>query len=78
VWGSRDGTAWERRGGERPTFPPFASYRRDHRAIELDLPLAAADLRFVEIRVPPQNEFIVFDQHSAGTWGVHELVVLGR
>jgi len=77
VWGSRDGTDWTRLGGRSPTMPPFASYRRDHRAVELDLPLVAADVRYLEIRVPAQNAMVFFASHGTGTWGVHELVVLG-
>jgi hypothetical protein len=77
AWGSRDGAAWERLGGEPLTPPPFASYERDHRAIEIDLPFPPASVRLLEIRVPPENPFVVFDGHSTGVWGVHELEVLG-
>jgi len=77
VWGSRDGTAWERLNGERPTQPPFASYRRDHRAVDLDLPFGSTEERLLEIRVPPENAFVFFGGHGTGAWGVHEIAVLG-
>ncbi len=75
LWGSRDGSNWERLGGEKPTLPPFASYRRDHRNVSLDLPVPPTTVRLVEIRVPPQNVFVFFDGHGDGTWGVHELEI---
>lgn len=78
AWGSRDGAAWERLGGQAITPPPFASYQRDHRAIEIDLPVTPATVRQLEIRVPPQKTFAVFDSHGLGTWGVHELELLGE
>lgn len=78
VWGSPDGVAWEQLGGERPTQPPFTSYRRDHRAIELDLPMRQTSVRALEIRVPLQNDFVHFVGHGTGTWGIHELAILGR
>jgi hypothetical protein len=78
AWGSTDGAAWTRLGGEALTPPPFASYRRDHRAIEVDLPMPPAGVRWLEIRVPPEKTFAVFDRHGQGTWGVHELEVLGE
>jgi hypothetical protein len=78
AWGSRDATTWERLGGERPTTPPFASYRRDHRAIVLDLPLQTTRVRWVELRVPLQQPITLFTEHGDGTWGVHELAVFAR
>ena len=31
----------------------------------------------LEIRVPAENDFVFFMGHGTGTWGAHELVVLG-
>jgi hypothetical protein len=78
LWGSSDGTTWRRLGGEQPTAPPFASYRSDHRAIEIDLLVPPAEVRQLELRVPKESTFVVFDGHSLGYWGVHELDVLGQ
>jgi hypothetical protein len=77
VWGSSDGVAWDRLGGSRPTMPPFASYLRDHRAVDLDLPLRPADVRLLEVRVPAENALVFLVGHGRGTWGVHELDILG-
>jgi hypothetical protein len=76
--GSRDGASWTVLGHEQPTRPPFASYRRDHRAIALDLPMTPASVRILELRVPPQPFLSIFGSHGGGTWGVHELVVFAR
>jgi hypothetical protein len=78
AWGSRDGSSWERLGGERLTRPPFASYQRDHHAIVLDLPLIETDVRMLELRVPVEQPLAVFTSHGDGTWGVHELFVYAR
>jgi hypothetical protein len=76
--GSRDGDTWTVLGGAQPTRPPFGSYRRDHRAIVLDLPVTPATIRVLELRVPGQPSVSVFGSHTNKTWGVHEIVVLER
>jgi hypothetical protein len=58
--------------------PPFASYVHDHRAVDVVLPFDPATARLLEIRVPAQKTFAIFDSHGLGTWGVHELEVLGE
>ncbi len=78
AWGSRDGSTWQRLGGERLTHPPFASYQRDHRAIVLDLGLIETDVRLIELRVPLEQPLAVFTSHGDGTWGVHEISVYAR
>jgi hypothetical protein len=78
AWGSRDGSSWQRLGGERLTRPPFASYLADHRAIVLDLSLIETDVRMLELRVPSEHPVAVFASHDDGTWGVHELLVYAR
>jgi hypothetical protein len=74
VRASRDGVAWETIGGENPTIPPFASYRRDHRHVTLPLRMRPTVARWIEVRVPayPGSPLL----YGRGFWAVHELVVL--
>jgi F5/8 type C domain len=69
---SRDGVAWEVVVPDTPTLPPFSSYRRDRRRVEVPLALPTVRARYLEIRVPPRKapgpDFV---------WGVHELTVQG-
>src|SRR5262249_11088408 len=53
VWASRDGASWTELGGAPATLPPFASYRRDHRNVEVPLAMEPGTARYLEIRVPP-------------------------
>jgi F5/8 type C domain len=73
LWGSRDGDAWTQLGGAPITLPPFASYRRDHRDVEVPLRMEPGTARYLEIRVPPRLGWV-----QPSTWGVHELRVFVR
>jgi hypothetical protein len=73
VWTSLDGRRWDQIGGERPTVPPFASYRREHRDVLLPLRLTPTAARWVEIRVPPYA--MGPSTNSDGWWAIHELLV---
>lgn len=79
VWGSSDGENWESLGGERKTAPPFASYRRNHRDVEMPLLVRPVRTRHLEIRVParPAPYRMAFSR-PLPNWGVHELEVYGE
>jgi hypothetical protein len=76
VRASRDGVTWVTIGDQPNVEPPWASYRRDHRDVELRLRLRAVVARHVEIRVPaaatPPRLALTAPLPN---WGVHELRV---
>jgi hypothetical protein len=79
VWASLDGASWARIGEEPRVAPPWTSYRRDHRDIELALRFRPVAARWVEIRVPagatpPRHPLTA----PLANWGVHELRVYAR
>lgn len=76
VRASPDGVTWTTIGSESPATPPFASYRRDHRHVEMRLRVDATTTRWLAVRVaryPPD-----FWVYGNGTWGIHELRVFGE
>lgn len=70
VWASDDGATWRQLGGAPITLPPFASYRRDHRDVEVPLQMSPGRARYLEIRVPARLAWTL-----PPSWGVHELRV---
>ena len=70
VWASEDGTTWQQLGGAPVTLPPFASYRRAHRDVEVPLQMSPGRGRYLEIRVPARIAWTL-----PASWGVHEVRV---
>ena len=65
-----DGTTWQQLGGAPVTLPPFASYRRAHRDVEVPLQMSPGRGRYLEIRVPARIAWTL-----PASWGVHEVRV---
>jgi len=76
VLSSVDGVRWDEIGGEQPTVPPFASYRRDHLDVELPLRMRPTEARYLKIDVPadPPSAWLYSSHH----WGAHEVSVYGK
>jgi hypothetical protein len=72
VLGSDDGATWREIGGEVPAPPPLASYRRDHRDVEMVLAVRPGRARLLEIRVAAYSP----GAYARNRWAVHELQVL--
>jgi hypothetical protein len=70
VLSSREGEDWDLAGSANLTPPPFASYRRDHRDVEVPLQISTTRARYLEIRVPQRSMI-----RAPAVWGVHELQV---
>jgi hypothetical protein len=70
IWASEDGSTWRQLGGAPVTLPPFASYRRAHRDVEVPLQMNPGRARYLEIRVPARIAWTL-----PASWGVHEVQV---
>jgi hypothetical protein len=73
---SLDGVTWSPAGDDDGVRMPFASYLRDHRDIEMSLPITPARARWVELRVTGISIVDRLLSHVGERWGVHEISVL--
>jgi hypothetical protein len=70
ILASLDGVAWEVIVPEQAILPPFASYRRDRRRVEVLLELPGVPARYLQIRGAPRRRAL-----APRLWGVHEITV---